>query len=211
MHRYTCPYIIYIHTNACVHIHIPICTDIYVYTNKETKHAYVRTHTHTHVHVCVRTSLCVCVCVWNSCVTVLHACMSRCMHVYVHACMHVCATMSAYTFPCTCLLHPCIFRVPDQNGESRLYNMLEMYQSGREPSILSFIKNYGILAACVSVCISAYFNLQIQKFASVRLFLSLCISLHYPTQIQSPTYICFYFGVCFIPPCCPSQEPKLLH
>ena len=75
-------------------------------------------------------------CVWNSCVTVLHACMSRCMHVYMHACVCNCAC----TFPCMYLLHPCILRVPDQNGVSRLYNMLEIYQSGREPLILSFIK-----------------------------------------------------------------------
>ena len=31
----------------------------------------------------------------------------------------------------------CIFRVPDENGVPRLYNMLEIHHSGPEPSICS--------------------------------------------------------------------------
>ena len=34
-----------------------------------------------------------------------------------------------------CQFHLYILRVPDQNGVSRLYNMLEIYHSGLEPLI----------------------------------------------------------------------------
>ena len=34
-----------------------------------------------------------------------------------------------------------ISRVPDQNGISQLYNMLEMYHSGPEPSVWNMFKN----------------------------------------------------------------------
>ena len=36
-------------------------------------------------------------------------------------------------------MHVCIMRVPDQNGISLLYIMLEIHHSGREPSIMHMI------------------------------------------------------------------------
>ena len=46
-------------------------------------------------------------------------------------------------------------RVPDQNGISQLYNMLEIYHSGLEPSILfcmftEYDENNGMSDLCIS-------------------------------------------------------------
>ena len=59
-----------------------------------------------------------CVCIYQS--TFEHPCL--CVYVYIKVpCEHSC---SVY-----------ISRVLDQNGVSRLYNMLEIHHSGPEPSI----------------------------------------------------------------------------
>ena len=77
--------------------------------------------------------MCVCVCVCA------YVCVCLCICVCVPVCACVCVKESVYVSECVCFWtvcdQVCISKVPDQNGVSLLYIMLEIHHYGPEPLI----------------------------------------------------------------------------
>ena len=76
-----------------------------------------------------------CICGWIICKC--HCVYIEMSDMWLYASVLVCLIEYVYVVTAVTDLqeHACILRVRDQNGISRLYNMFEIYHSGREPSI----------------------------------------------------------------------------
>ena len=98
--------------------------------------------------VCVCMCVCVCVCV-HMCVW-LHVHVCVCAHMHMQGCVcvfvHVCVCVQALAYV---NLYMYILRVPDQNGASLLFVMLEIHHSGQEPLICVSMS----VCFCVCVCV----------------------------------------------------------